>query len=863
MGDLSEQFVRDIDDYGERKARWRFIGHALLFCRPSIILRNKIHFSIMDMIMFGSYMRSAGRHFLKHKSFWLMQVFGLALGLTAYILILQFVGVEMSYDKFHKNRERIFRITSDRFQAGKLVHHGTTTYPAVGPALSKEYPEIEHHTRLMHGFGDMTARFQDRLVSGGKYLFADEHFLSVFTFTMLAGDSQSALNEPNAAVLSASQAKKYFDIDEDFSKAIGRTFTLGLNKQPYIVTGVFEDIPKNSHLQFDALISYATLIKMIPMADDSWTWSDMRHYVLLRDGTSVTKLQAKLDDFAQRHLPSTFAAGNSDKFYLQSLLDIHLYSDYEYDFAKTTNGKYVWGMLVAAFLVLGLSWVNYMNLNLGRGADRLKEIGIRKIMGAVRAQVITQFVFESLLWVVCSSTIALIAVALLQPMFNQLVGEELSLLKTFDAMDRTVLLTIVVLLLSGLVLAGLYPSIVFSAFQPIGIVKNTSRQSTKGIFRKGLIAFQFGATICLMIGTIVIGKQLSYMESADLGIDITRTLVINSPALTTWDTSFVTKVETFRHELSQTEKVKSVTTSIRLPGQRLPRITNLRLKGQPEDTRYSASVMGVGYNFFDAYDVRLIAGRMFVPGDYNFVWSKVEAMIINESTSRLLGFTTADDAINKEIFSETKYRRIVGVVSDFHQESLKHLKEPMIFNPVMGNSNYFSVKLSPGSEADVIALASENFKKIFPGNVFDYSFLEDSFEANYGDDRRFSNVTLIFTGLAVVISALGLIGLAARAASLRIKEVGIRKVMGASIMSILATLSADFMKPVLIAALVSLPFSYLLLRNWLSQYAYHISLTWYLLIVPVLLTVVTAWIILAIQLSKAAMINPVDTLKHQ
>jgi len=365
-----------------------------------------------------------------------------------------------------------------------------------------------------------------------------------------------------------------------------------------------------------------------------------------------------------------------------------------------------------------------------------------------------------------------------------------------------------------------------------------------------------------MIGTVVIGKQLSFMERADLGIDITRTLVINSPALTTWDTSFVTKVESFKHELSKTNKVKNITTSIRLPGQRLPRITNIRLKGQGEDTRYSASVMGVDYNFFDAYDVKLLAGRTFVPSDYNFAWSKVESMIINESTSKLLGFTAVEDAINKEIFSETRYRRIVGVVSDFHQESLKQPKEPMVFNPIIGNSHFFSIKLSEGSEDEVIALASASFKKIFPGNVFDYSFLEDSFKAIYGDDRRFSKVTLIFTGVAIVISALGLIGLAAHSATLRMREVGIRKVMGASIMSILVTLSADFMKPVFIAVILSLPISHMLLVAWLSQYAYHISLSWYLLIAPVLFTVALAWLTLTAQLSKAAMINPADTLKH-
>jgi len=273
--------------------------------------------------------------------------------------------------------------------------------------------------------------------------------------------------------------------------------------------------------------------------------------------------------------------------------------------------------------------------------------------------------------------------------------------------------------------------------------------------------------------------------------------------------------------------------------------------------------MGVGHDFFDAYDVRLLAGRYFVPEDYNMDWSKVDAIIINESASKQLGLASVDDAINKEIFAETRFRRIKGVVSDFHQESLKNPKEPMLFNPILGNSHYLSVKVSKGSEDEVIPFVSGNFKKFFPGNIFDYSFLEDTFKANYDDDRRFSKITVIFTVLAIVISALGLIGLAAHAATLRTREIGIRKVMGASIMSILSTLSADFMKPVLVAAFISIPISYVMLENWLSQYAYHIPLSWQLLLIPVVLTIATAWLTLTLQLSKTARVNPVDTLKHE
>lgn len=815
----------------------------------------------MTTMFANNYLQLAARHFQKHKLFWSIQVLGLALGITAVVFILEFVVTELSYDKFHSKANRTYRVTSDRYQQGKLVHHGTTTYPAVGPTLIKDYPEIEETTRLMHGFAEMTVRIDEDVIAGGKYLFADEHFLSVFDFKLLAG-TKEALKEPNAVVLTAHQGQKYFKLSHDnLQAAIGRTFYLGLNKQPYVVTAVCEDIPANSHLQFDALVSYSTLTSMIPMANDSWTWSDMRHYVVIKEDASIEHLESKLDNFARAHLASTFAAGNSESFNLQPLTDIHLYSDFEYDIAKTTNGKAVWGMLVAAIIILALSWINYMNLTLTRGIDRLKEVGIRKVMGALRTQVIAQFISESFLWVIGSMLVACIAIVSLQTWFNDSIGESLSLKTVLSFLDSSTLLVAITLIFILLIGAGLYPAFVLSKYQPITIVKSVAKRNSNSVLRNTLIIIQFGATSCLLIGTLVIGKQLNFMNKADLGIDIARTLVINPPTMTAWDTAFVTRTESFKEELSTLRNVVSVTNSVRLPGQRLPRISNIRLQGQSEDTRYSAGVMGIGPDFFDSYNVSILAGRKFESTDFHMKWSDVNTIIINESTSRSLGFNSPDDAIDKEMFAETKFRRIVGVVADFHQESLKKQKEPMVFNPLYGNSHYLSVKITAGSEEEVIVQSAKSFNKFFPGNVFDYSFLEDSFRTNYNDDARFSKVTGFFTLLAIIISALGLISLAAHAATLRTREVGIRKVLGASTASVLSLLSIDFMKPVFIASIISIPMSYLVLDLWLSQYAYRIALNWTLFAIPIALTMITAWMTLSIQLSKAAKANPVESLK--
>ncbi len=375
-GDLVEQFDEDVKQFGEKRARKKFAWSVLKFFRPGIILRNKFTVQLINTHMLRNYIIIAFRNILKNKIFSGINIFGLGIGLAACLLIFQFVSFELSYDTFNKKFGRTYRVTNDRFQHGKLIQHGTIMYPTIGPTMAKDFPEIEEYTRLMPG-GDLNVKVEDKIFRGDNCHFADNNFFSVFSFSLLAGDRSTALMAPYSMVLTEKIAVKYFGVpDKNYSNIIGKTLYWGLDTQPYKVTGVCENIPENSHIQFDVLVSYATLIRPDSQdADNSWTWSDMRHYLVLKPGADYKMLESKFADFSQRYFQGDKVSGSVEKFYLQPMKDAHLYSDYEYDIAKKSSGKAVWAMLIVAIFILLIAWINYINLTTSRALERAKRSG--------------------------------------------------------------------------------------------------------------------------------------------------------------------------------------------------------------------------------------------------------------------------------------------------------------------------------------------------------------------------------------------------------------------------------------------------------------------------------------------------------
>ena len=864
-GDLIERFQRDVATSGGGKARRRFVWNMFRFFRPGIILRNQVSLRIINTIMLRNYLTIAFRNVAKNKVFSAINIFGLSIGLAACLLIFQFVSFELSYDKFHKNYERIYRITNDRFQNGKLIQHGTITYPTIGPTMAKDFPEIEMYTRLMPA-GELTVRIEDNRFRGDRYHFADEHFLSVFSFPLLAGEKSSALKEPYSIVLTETLAKKYYGASRnDVSELIGKVLYSGTDPQPFKVTGVCQDVPDNSHIQFSALVSYATLIRPDNQhADNSWTWSDFRHYIVLKTGADYKALENKFEAYSERYFHGDKVSGSVEKFYLQPLHRAHLYSDYEYDIAKTASGKAVWAMLIVAIFILLIAWINYINLTTSRALDRAKEVGLRKVMGALKTQLIKQFIFESVLISMIAFLIAIILTGVSQSSFNDIIGSKLTLWQVLRDMDTSGVIIFSLILVSGVILAGFYPAFVLSSYKPVTVLKGKFQRSSGGQFlRKSLVIFQFTASAALITGTIIVSRQLKFMNEADLGMNINNILIVRPPVLTQWDSTFIERVESFKHELNQVRGVVSTATSSRLPGDRLGRGFDFRLSDQPSSSRYTMSFLGADHDFFNTYGISVIAGRKFLPTDHKADFNEINTAIINENAVRLLGIANATEAIGKEIVSGENRAWIIGVVNDFHQESLKKPKEPIIFLPTYSTYGPTSIRFQ---NADVQTLTPEVekiFKKFFGDNAFSYVFLQDSYNAQYSDEKRFAKVIIIFTVLGVIIACLGLIGLSSYTAVQRTKEIGIRKALGASLSSIVTLLSADFIKLVLAAIILALPIAYLVMQKWLINYPYRISLQWFLFIIPAGLILFIALVTISFQIVKTARTNPADTLKYE
>jgi len=456
---------------------------------------------------------------------------------------------------------------------------------------------------------------------------------------------------------------------------------------------------------------------------------------------------------------------------------------------------------------------------------------------------------------------------LLQDSFNQIVRNELSWRLLVDQLTIQQLFLIATGLVGGAILSGFYPAFILSNYQPVTVLKGKFTRSAKGNFlRKALVVFQFTASAALITGTVIVSRQIKFMNNVDLGIDLKDVMVVRAPELLEFDSTFITRSEDFKNELTKIPGVINATTSGRLPGDRLGRAFNIRLSGQPADVHYTFSHMGVNYDFFETMGVKLLAGRAFLPTDHNIDFQQLKSVVINENAANLFGIKSPEEAIGKEILwgnDGTRRWTIIGVVKDFHQESLHKPMEPLIFRPTYSTYASFSIKIQAEDKTQLLASVESTYKKFFAGNSFEYFYLEDRYNRQYNDDTRFGKVVSIFTVLAIIVACLGLIGLSSYTAIMRTKEIGIRKALGASVMNIVSILSVDFVRLVIIACVLSLPIAYYSMNKWLEAYTYKISLGWMLFAFPIFIVIVIAAITIGFQVLKTALTKPVDTLKYE
>jgi len=820
--------------------------------------------------MIRNHFIAAWRNLKKNKLFSLINVAGLAIGMAACLLILQYVSFELSYDRFNANAENIYRVTNDRYQNGKLVQHGTITYSGIGKALKDDYPEVIENTRV-EPFTDLVLGYGDKKIGNQKALLVDNSFLSMFSYPFVTGDAVHGLQYPNSLILTETLARKIFDVKQNnFQSIIGKVIVISRDSLPYKVTAVCKDVPENSHLGFDMLVSYNTLYSggngNWKEADYDFTDSDFWHYIQLKPGTDYKALQAKLGAFSQKHFQGNKVSGSDEKFLLQPLTRAHLYSDYEYEIGNIGNATVVWGLLIIAVLIIIIAWVNYINLSTAKSMERAKEVGVRKVAGATRQQLIRQFLTESLIINILGLAIALLVVYLLQNSFNNLIQHKLSLayLFTKGLNGYTISIAVIGLLIAGILGSGFYPAFILSSFKPIMVLKGKFSTSGKGIvLRKALVVGQFAITVTLIISSFIVYQQIRFLNKQNLGFNLSQILVVKPPVLTGWDSTFIDKENNFKNELKQLPHVYGASVIGRTAGDELARAFDVRRTDKNTDDKVSMRRLSVDADFLNLYDVKLLAGRNFGSADFNSDWNKLHRVILNESAIKVLGFTSAEEAVNKKIKLFGREWDIVGVINDFHQKSLRYPVEPVILQPSYGTDNPICVKVDAKDIATTVASIRTKFISFFPGNFFDYYFLDEKFNRQYADDQLFGKVFGIFAGFAIFIACLGLLGLSLFATAQRTKEIGVRKVLGASVGNIVLLLSKDFIKLVVIAFLIASPLAWLLMHRWLQDFAYRISINWWVFLLAGVLAIVIALGTISFQAIKAALMNPVKSLRSE
>jgi putative ABC transport system permease protein len=805
--------------------------------------------------MIKNYFKIAWRNIVRQKGYSAINIVGLAIGIAACLLILQYVSFELSYENFHTDKDRIYRVQLKRYDNGKLSTEWAGGAYAAGNNFKDAIPEIEDYVKLVQR-EDVITEVNDQPIKLKNVFFASSSFFNIFTYPLLEGNANTALKEPFTAAISESTAKILYGS----VNVIGKTLNLN-RRRDYTITAVFKDAPSNTQLRPGILLSYATFIKIVGPNNDpetSWQWDGCLTYVLLRKGADPKIVENKFVPVVEKFTAAEMKRFNAAaKYYLVSLNDIHLYSHYINEPAPNGDGKTVYLLLGIAFFIVVIAWVNYINLATARAINRAKEVGIRKTVGSQRKQLIVQFLSESALLNTLALLLALVTVIIAIPGFNKLSGQNL----TFSLFSKANFwLSLMGLFFIGVFFSGLYPAFVLSGFKPIDVLKGKMTATSKGsLLRKGLVVFQFTASLFLLIGTLAVYQQIQYMRRQSLGINIDQTLVVRPPTVLT-DSTYLQNMSALKESLNQQTGIKGVTISTSIPGEAVGwNAGGIKLVGTDESTQKQYRVIGMDYEYLKQYGIRLIAGRYFS----REFGTDDSAVIFNKRGFEQLGLDKPEDAVGKRIDFWGRRYTIIGVAENFHQQSLREAFEPLIFRLIPDVQGYMSIKTPASNAGQTVALVKSNWDKFFPGNTFEYFFLDDHFDQQYKADQRFGQVFSLFTLLAILVACLGLFGLASFTTIQRTKEIGIRKVLGASVLRILKLLYQEFAVLLVIAFVIAVPLAWLTVGNWLQGYAFRINMHWSYFIIPFVFIMVIALLTVSFQSIRAAIANPVKSLRTE
>jgi putative ABC transport system permease protein len=793
--------------------------------------------------MWRNYWITAFRNLKRQKAHAIINIAGLAVGMACCILILLWVQDELSYDKYHKNVDGIYRIalTEHRDTGDSMAPHA---FSPVAPLLKNEYPGITDFVRFGREYRALVSHGNNSFVEE-RFFYADSTVFRIFDFVPVKGDASSALVEPFSVMLTETTAEKYFG-DEN---PIGKTLHINA-EQDYVVTGVLKNTPRNSHIQFDFLASFSSLYaEDEKLMREYWAYRCYT-YLLIPNPNNATQLNKAFPDFIFRHKGERWAS--YIEFHLQPLKSIHLHSNLNYELESNGDIRYVYTFSLVAFLVLAIACINFINLSTARSTIRAREVGLRKVLGAYRSHLTRQFFCEASLFALVAIPFAILCVELALPAFNQVSSKNLTIHYTGNG---TILLSIIgIISFVGLV-SGSYPAFLLSSFQPAEVLKSKHKPgASRSAFRKCLVIIQFSVSIILIIGTLVVQHQIDFIKNERLGFHKQNRLVLRVD-----DPEMKKSYPSFKNELLKHTNILAVTASNGVPS-RNPGISIFRQAENQSDQNIIMRSLLVDYDFTTTMGIEMMAGRNF---SHQMATDASEAFIINETAAEMFGWSSP---VGKEVIDlDSGQGRVIGMVKDFHFRSKHQEIEPLVIKilPDRKYISYITIHINTSHARSVLSFIESHWQSFSPNRPFDHFFLDESFDKLYRSEERLGTLFRGFTLLTIFIACLGLFGLASFTAERRTKEVGIRKVVGASVANIVLLLSREFLKWVLLANLIAWPLAYLILNEWLKNFSYQVDIRIWTFILSTALALAVALITVSYQSIKAALANPVESLKYE
>lgn len=796
--------------------------------------------------MIVNQLRFSYRNMVRNKTFAAINISGLVISLTAVILMSLYIENELSFDKFNRHSDHIFRVVDDK-QTEALLQHTAATAAPVAPALLNDFPEIKYAARLIGTEGLM--KYHDRLFEERKIYIADASFFKIFDSRWLSGNENTALTEPASIVLTEKMAVKYFGRSNPLNEV------MLFDGKPVKVTGIIQDIPAPSHLQFDFLLSMATA----EAKDSGYDWmfvnwysNNFYTYILLDENHDPKLLIDKFSSFASRHHANTKTTKHH--YNLEKLTDIYLHSDRESQAGKTGSAANLYVFSVIAAFILLIACINFINLSTARAGERAKEIAIRKVNGVTVNQLRAQFLLESFLTTAIALTMALVAAFMLIPSFNQFAGTEI----VFSWNTPVHVIALLGLLVIVGLFSGAYPAFMLSRINAIKALKGKISTSVSSIaIRKALVVIQFAISMILIVGSIVVYKQLNFMQTHELGFSPAQTLVINFEG----DRRVQQNYTFIKSQIGKIAGVQSVSASSGVPGTIGGSTWSMDFAKKTGDTIHTElPIVLTDFNFMKQYNIPMLAGRAL---SEDFAADTVESMIINETALRKLGFNNAEEAIGLKVSMYPRDARVVGVYKDFHFTSLQKPIEPLAIRVLSDKFRLFSIQVSTSDLKKTLVDLDALWKNIVPYRPLEYSFLNDTFNQQYRSEIKFGQLISVFTAIAISIACFGLFGLALFSIRQRTKEIGIRKVIGASVVQITALLTKEFITLVLLAMVIAFPIAFFVMTKWIQAFAYRITIGWWIFVWSGFIAVLIAVVTISHQAIKAAMINPVKSLKNE